>query len=694
MKKLMLLAALAVVAFAGLRVPFGATPASADPHESFFDVTLAECAKAGGGTIPGCNGDGKIDNNEPVSTSVTVKLFAGGSFLDSSVTESVGVQMQGGVPDGDAVGTGNFKIGLVGPGPGSAPPPCGPSANLGPVNFTIYDGLVNPGGSTPGGTWSWPPSTMAWPDANWIQDFDDDNNNGIPDGTGSDAGYVPPADPNVIAESIEDAGEGAPIPIAGAFKEPVYLPMLDAIVGDARDFRGIGNAVVIPDAAETPVDFITYQDYLGTGVNLVYAVIGSGAALGLYDPNPATAGNTVTCPHFETTVTTNAGSSSGAVVQKAVGAPGTVNYHRYRFSVAEDFDGDGVPGYNDTCDTDPTITTSDPDGDGVDGPCDLNPSVKNLDEDGDGFRNWADNCPATANATQTDGDLDGVGDACDPAPAIAGAGLGYGYPAGGLFHDHDQIWIDRWTIGLAEGAAGAWAYTQALGVCENENAASCAGLTKSYDSVRDSDIDGRPDFVWDLDGDGNLEEFDTSDSDGDGFTDGCETGRLILNMSGSDALDPTSTPGGGAVAGDCDNDGTPDSSDSTPLGAITVTDSDGDKCSNASELARSPKTGDPYDPFDFYSVPVPALLLGAPSQADGGIGVTTDVTALLKYSGKGIGNADYDKDVDKNGVPDGFQYDRSAGSKYGGSWPGAPDGAIGVTTDLTAMLAQSGFTCS
>ncbi len=84
---------------------------------------------------------------------------------------------------------------------------------------------------------------------------------------------------------------------------------------------------------------------------------------------------------------------------------------------------------------------------------------------------------------------------------------------------------------------------------------------------------------------------------------------------------------------------------------------------------------------------------GAP-QRDKAIGITTDVVALLRYSGVTSTFPEYQADADSNGLPDGQQYDRSPSTTPGKPWrSGPPDGGIGITTDVTAMLAQVAHSC-
>lgn len=151
---------------------------------------------------------------------------------------------------------------------------------------------------------------------------------------------------------------------------------------------------------------------------------------------------------------------------------------------------------------------------------------------------------------------------------------------------------------------------------------------------------------------------------------------------------PTATP----TPVNTDGDGLPDDAElntyhTNPL----LADTDGDGCGDGKEVGWG--NLDPLDPWDFYSVPVPALLLGQPSSRDNAIGITTDLVALLQYVGTAPGSQAYDQDMDGNGVADGRQYDRSLVMKNGHNWPGPPDGGIGTTTDVAAMLTEMGFVC-
>lgn len=139
--------------------------------------------------------------------------------------------------------------------------------------------------------------------------------------------------------------------------------------------------------------------------------------------------------------------------------------------------------------------------------------------------------------------------------------------------------------------------------------------------------------------------------------------------------------------------------------AVTVTDSDGDGCSDADEVAMG---FDPLAWYDFYDVPVPAnpdpTLNGDRDRAIN----LADILAALVYVptyDNGPANAngvDYDslKDGDWNGdtaVDEldeaGRRYDRRPGPDPNPPWDaGPPDGAVSLV-DLLAVLAQVGLDC-
>jgi hypothetical protein len=146
----------------------------------------------------------------------------------------------------------------------------------------------------------------------------------------------------------------------------------------------------------------------------------------------------------------------------------------------------------------------------------------------------------------------------------------------------------------------------------------------------------------------------------------------------------------GAPCDDWDGDTVPNSID---------VDGDDDFCGDMRELGASPLAGggrDPSNPWDFCDVPAPALRSGYIGQTrDHGIGLGTDVLAVLDYSGVAASHPDYVADRDGNGIPDGLQYDRTSSTTVGQPWrSGPPDGGIGLGEDVVAAVAQSGTLCA
>ncbi len=153
----------------------------------------------------------------------------------------------------------------------------------------------------------------------------------------------------------------------------------------------------------------------------------------------------------------------------------------------------------------------------------------------------------------------------------------------------------------------------------------------------------------------------------------------------------------------------------TPLdGSLTIKslglatgDSDRDGCSDVEEARDDITLGGNRDwtnPWDFYSVPVPANKDPSPSgPRDRSVDIS-DVLAVLFYSGASSGGppngngVSYDslKDGDWNGDTVlnsldkvGRRYDRTAAPPTSG----APDGAISMA-DVLMVLSQSGHSCT
>jgi hypothetical protein len=115
-------------------------------------------------------------------------------------------------------------------------------------------------------------------------------------------------------------------------------------------------------------------------------------------------------------------------------------------------------------------------------------------------------------------------------------------------------------------------------------------------------------------------------------------------------------------------------------------DTDGDGCGDAAELALGIN---PADPWDFYSVPVPALFTAADPIGnihDGNV-AASDAQAVFAYfkAGAKIGSPAYEQDLNGNGVKDGIEYDRTVAAPA--PHTGAPDGVI-AASDAQLAFAQ------
>jgi len=121
-------------------------------------------------------------------------------------------------------------------------------------------------------------------------------------------------------------------------------------------------------------------------------------------------------------------------------------------------------------------------------------------------------------------------------------------------------------------------------------------------------------------------------------------------------------------------------------------DQDGDGCVDAREVLLGL---DVSDPWDFYNVPVPALLSGTalPSGYRDRTVSGGDAQAVFAYfvADARVGTTVYDQDRDGNGVADGVQYDRSL---VGPAKSGPPDGVVTVR-DAQLAFAQytRGYSC-
>jgi len=152
-----------------------------------------------------------------------------------------------------------------------------------------------------------------------------------------------------------------------------------------------------------------------------------------------------------------------------------------------------------------------------------------------------------------------------------------------------------------------------------------------------------------------------NDKDDDGFPDWVETGTGTYTG-------PTDT-GTSGVRGDTDSDG----------------------CGDAAERRLVPPI-DPNDPWDYYSVPVPALISAPDPTTDFRNNVVSagDGQAVFAYFKVGAvaGSQVYEQDLNQNGIKDGEEYDRSA---LGVAKSGPPDGVVGA---VDAQVAFSQFKSS
>ncbi len=135
----------------------------------------------------------------------------------------------------------------------------------------------------------------------------------------------------------------------------------------------------------------------------------------------------------------------------------------------------------------------------------------------------------------------------------------------------------------------------------------------------------------------------------------------------------------GTICNDWDNDGVLNANDP---------DQDNDGSGNMFEPLLNPPI-DPLNPWDFYSVPVPALY-AAPNPTtdfkDNGVSYG-DAQAVESYfqHGAKTGTLLYEQDLNQNGIKDGWEYDRSV---VGPGRSGPPDGIV-AATDAQLAFAQA-----
>ncbi|TAK56451.1 MAG: hypothetical protein EPO22_13640 [Dehalococcoidia bacterium] len=219
---------------------------------------------------------------------------------------------------------------------------------------------------------------------------------------------------------------------------------------------------------------------------------------------------------------------------------------------------------------------------------------------------------------------------------------------------------------------------------------------------------GTDPLVADTDGDGltDGDEVNTygtnplvGDTDGDGLTDGAEvnsyaTNPLVADTDGDGLSDgaEVNTYATNPLVADTDGDGLSDGAEvNTYATNPLVADTDDDGCGDGKEFTLVPPI-DPLDPWDFYSVPVPALFV-APNPLivfKDKVVSAADSQAIFGYFTRGArtGTLEYEQDLNANGIKDGLEYDRSV---VVGS-PGASGPPNGVISAADAQLAFSQFT--
>lgn len=111
---------------------------------------------------------------------------------------------------------------------------------------------------------------------------------------------------------------------------------------------------------------------------------------------------------------------------------------------------------------------------------------------------------------------------------------------------------------------------------------------------------------------------------------------------------------------------------------------------------------DPLNPWDFFDVPVPALLPSNTTGVRNKLVSLSDVLADLTYVGTAAANpnaanangAKYGSDLNNNGVVDGREYDRAPSIVPGEPWHSGPPNGVVTLGDVLVVLAQVGTNCN
>jgi hypothetical protein len=612
-------------------------------------------------------------------------------------------------------------------------------AYVGPITATHYGGTTF---ATWSGGASFPPESLGGkcpddghvPDpaikhcfagTQYVQGFDDDDDDGL-------AGSIDADDGGDTFSQAQSSARGNAGILDGAEFMISWIPDFIRAVGLDPIFisRSYGVAKTVPGVSHSDVSFMFFDTApLGAEAQgIVEFTIVGGSPFGIPE-----AETSITCPPFTATTIFQGLAGNGGEDGKAWGTcwdgidngpdgvkdrkdpdcapmsiiastPGAINSDKIILSRNEDADADGVAVPFDLCRTMPSVNVTagwaawDADRDGIGNECDTvalgtqGPTTKDANDfDSDGWLNTIDNCPTAYNPDQIDSDSDSIGNVCDPARFVMGLGQGW---AGG-FNDSDDICEDEWTEGDSEVL-----FTPAPSDVDEYppmyTGKGLPGLAEDRycvnwlmpGAIMDSNDNMTPDYT-------SLQTPAVGDKDSDSDYDGCSDMDESIKLQGG-----AKTCGADPLNHDANGNGVMDGlEDSNTNGKIDLKDQvgapvysadpsaaldmDGDECSLLEELTRS-KPGDPFSPWDFYDV-----------TRDGGIGVATDVVALLKYSGALDTGSDprYNVDLNGNTVEDGLEYDRSAMTTAQGNWPGPPDGGIGVATDVVTMLNQAGMTC-
>lgn len=526
---LMLGGALAAVLVAAFALG-GGRVANADPFSYHFDASIDDAAPGNGTLDPG----DVVDIDTYVQLDVATPSTSDEPFFDVASTQwdAIGFPCSADVsgcpfpftvPTGDVVGSNQFTIwtnielpagtSVTGTAVNACGDPGGTRLQV-VANFSIYAAVVN--ASVSGIV-----ATVDTDSDQIPQDQEDNDANGLPDG-------------------VDDV--------------PDWVPLFNTALGLTPAFfgRGYGVAPVPPevvpgpDAGDVSVNFNLYAlgDIDGdTDTDfLSFTVLAVPAPFAAATPTASQVVNT--CTPFDTLVDLLPVSSPGGVPVRYIlpGGPagGSGNY-RLLLSSADDYDGDNVATYEDNCKAVPNASQADGDGDQLGDACDPDPGTPSglttipgllvYDEDGDNWANTEDNCETVSNQTQADTDSDGVGDACDPAPQTEGNGAGYMAISGGIYHDHDDIYVDVWASG-GPNDPGDFAGGSPEPIGLSSRFAVAATLAAQF---IDSSDNLSPDCI---NLPGTLIRDHGSDRDGDGYSDSDEAGGLPLGgCNSSSTLD-------------------------------------------------------------------------------------------------------------------------------------------------------------